>query len=299
VHETVLRDSSVLVMGGLSVFTCSLCIWQLYRYDWKLNLLKDRKKSISSPSVDISMGPVPCDLRVEDDPNGLIVVQLAGARLEVEAPVATLSPRTAPENLPPYIARLAGALSAGQQISNPSGRQLVAPLLRADGSRILAILGWIPASIPSPKPLVLPQQHDTVLRGVLRFTDTRKVLGVPGAATNANEKEGNFSFIDTHALAAHFGLSSKTGDVIDSVVELVEPYPSVSPSVSRESTASPWPITRQWEQLATASLAPPHTHLVYAATWAALTAFGAAATYFKARGGARGLRRSSTYRAKE
>ena len=54
------------------------------------------------------------------------------------------------------------------------------------------------------------------------------------------------------------------------------------------------PVTRQAAQLESASLAPPYTHLIYAATWGTLAVFGGLATLRRARGGlgrASGLRR--------
>ena len=50
-------DSAVLVYGALSSATAGLCLWQLYRYDWKLSILAERRALLQAPSVDISRGP--------------------------------------------------------------------------------------------------------------------------------------------------------------------------------------------------------------------------------------------------
>jgi cytochrome oxidase assembly protein ShyY1 len=286
-------DSQTIMMGTLSALTGCLCAWQLTRYQWKVDLLATRKAALTSAPLDLSRGPLVlegtgADRAGESSKGVLTPVQLEGVTLDPEyasSPVQ-LTPRTAPENLPPYLSRLTTA---------HAGRQVVVPLIRRDGSRVMGILGWVPSDIPVPSPLALP--HPTgVIQGVLRHTDTRKVLGVPGSGEEGG-KVGVYAFLDTQALARHFGLKEERGDVMDAVVELVAPFPpspppstSTSPSSSTPPlTLSPlWPVTRQWEQLHSASLAPPHTHLVYAATWFALAIFGGVSTYGRARGGGAG-----------
>ena len=202
-------------------------------------------------------------------------VKVEGATLC--GPVQQLSPRMAPEGLPPHLSRLFTA---------HAGRDLVAPLRRPDGTMLLAILGWVPADAPLP-PLPPPA---SVLTGVLRRTSEPSVWGVPqgsssggggGAdpATPPAAPSGVHAFLNTHTLAEACGLSAARGDIVDAVVEVVQDFPV------QGTPGNPWPVTRQRGQLESASLAPPYTHLVYAATWAALTVFGGLATLRRARGG--------------
>lgn len=257
-----------------------------------------RKAALSSTPLDLSKGPLALGLGPGVDREGesnkgvLTPVQLEGVTLDPEFasfPVQ-LTPRTAPENLPTFLSRLTTA---------HAGRQVAVPLVRRDGSRVVGILGWVPSDIPIPTPLSLPPSGEGVIQGVLRHTDTRKVLGVPGTGEEGGGGKagaGVYAFLDTQTLARHFGLKEERGDVMDAVVEVVAPFPTSPPFPAPSSAVGPplWPVTRQWEQLQSASLAPPHTHLVYAATWFTLALFGGFSTYgrMRARGGAgRGARK--------
>ena len=230
-------------------------------------------------------------------------VHVQGARLEAGARVLQLSPRTAPEGLPASLAR---------QTITHSGRQLVAPLLRKDGSRILAILGWVPSDVDLPSPACLPPgTSEADIAGVLRRTVEPGVWGVPSTSSSSassssassasppsSAEQGVYPFLNTAVLAEAYGMSASRGDVVDAALEVLAPFPEPTAAAppaagaSSSSSSSSWPVTRQREQLLSASLAPPYTHLIYAATWAALALYGGAATLrrMQARGG-RGVRR--------
>ena len=238
-------------------------------------------------------------------------VHLHGAALEAcPGPQLQLSPRSAPEGLPQHLER---------QTAARSGRQVVAPLRRADGTRVLAVLGWVPsdAALPSPARLPPAAPPGGALAGVLRRTVEPSVWGVAGTPSagassggssssdggssggsdGSSASQGVYPFLNTAALAEACGLSAARGDVVDAVLEVIVPFAEPPPraqaqaggaapqSAAAAAALPPWPVTRQLAQLETASLAPPYTHLIYAATWGTLAVFGGLATLRRARGG--------------
>ncbi len=265
--------------------------------------------TLSSPRRTLPLASLPADLPA------MRPVHLHGAALEAcPGPQLQLSPRSAPEGLPQHLER---------QTAARSGRQVVAPLRRADGTRVLAVLGWVPsdAALPSPARLPPAAPPGGALAGVLRRTVEPSVWGVAGTPSagassggssssdagssggsdGSSASQGVYPFLNTAALAEACGLSAARGDVVDAVLELIAPFPE--PPVPRAAAAAaaaaqgaplqqpppppaaPWPVTRQLAQLETASLAPPYTHLIYAATWGTLAVFGGLATLRRARGG--------------
>ena len=99
------------------------------------------------PSSNLS--PLPCAYRL---PPALTTsegayrrVRVSGGSFASNAPVAVLDPRVAPPGLPTYLLTSANA-----------GRQLVVPLTRRDGTRILALTGWVPSNVALPVGHVLP-----------------------------------------------------------------------------------------------------------------------------------------------
>ena len=216
-------------------------------------------------------------------------VHVSGAALDSGAPVLQLSPRTAPEGMPSHLTRLTVA---------HAGRQIVMPLRRSDGTRILAILGWVPSDVDLPAaPAAAIPAAPAPLLGVLRRTAEPSVWGITSSSSSSSSSssasspstpaaagaaqssaaQGVHAFLNTAVLAEACGMSAARGDVVDAALEVLAPFPA-------EAGPSPWPVTRQREQLETASLAPPYTHLIYAGTWATLAAFGGLATLRRLRG---------------
>ncbi len=201
-----------------------------------------------------------------------------GGSLE-PARAALLSPRVAPKSAPAWLTALSRA---------NAGHQVVMPLRRRDGTRVLAIVGWLPSDAEAPAAWAAA---GAPLAGVLRGSDA----GAGGAWDSAPAPAAapaalagpqlpplrelpTFSFINVPALCAACGLSGERGDVVGGVVEVLAPFPL------RGGAAGPWPITRQWEDLNTA-YATPATHLSYAATWCMLAAYGGFSTYVRWRRG--------------
>ncbi len=217
-----------------------------------------------------------------------------GGTLE-PARAVLLSPRVAPKSAPQWLTSLSHA---------NAGHQVVMPLRRRDGTAVLAIVGWLPSDAEAPAAwgggAAAPP-----LKGVLRGSDAGAGgawdAGAPppppGAAQGAAAAAAapppplrelpSFAFINVPALCAACGLSEARGDVTAGVVEAIAPFPA------RGGAGSPWPITRQWEDLNTA-YATPATHLSYAATWFMLAAYGGVSTalrWRRGRGGGGGARR--------
>jgi cytochrome oxidase assembly protein ShyY1 len=192
-----------------------------------------------------------------------------------------LSPRVAPKGAPAWLASLSHAAA---------GHQVVMPLVRRDGSAVLAIVGWLPADAEAPAEWARGSAR-APLRGVLRGSDAGAGGAWDGGAPAEPREAGPasllralpmFSFINVPALCAACGLRAERGDVTRAVLEVLAPFPARG--------EQPWPVTRQAEDLNTA-YATPATHLSYAATWAMLAAYGAVSTLLRwrrRRGGGRG-----------
>jgi cytochrome oxidase assembly protein ShyY1 len=285
--------AGTLFLGAVSAATGALGAWQIRRYFWKVDLLAARDEALAAPPLDASAGPFP--------PAGARAfsrVELRGAAPEPRGALV-VEPRVAPAALPP-------ALSA--RLVAHSGRALVVPLRRADGSRVLAVAGWVPADADAHAALgawaataARAAARGAPLAGVLRESETpgrwaaahagaavpaggapaagALAGGAPagGAPADAPAPLRSFAFVDVPAMAAAAGLSAARGDETNMLLELTAPMPAAD-------EASPWPVTRGDEDFR-AAFVKPWTHAVYATTWLSLCAYGAVATLARVRGG--------------
>lgn len=213
-------------------------------------------------------------------------VVVAGGSLARDVPVAVLTPRTPPPGLPGYLLTHANA-----------GRQLVAPLTRRDGTRVLLLAGFVPSDVALPAGHVLPtallapaasgspRPLAGLLQGVVRRSETPGQWGAVNSPGSGGMQGGElaggrpFSFIDVPALAAACGLNASCGDVTDVLIEVVAPFPPAPVAGGAKDAAAQaatWPVTRQAPQFT--SLITPSTHLIYAATWLTLATVGAVLT---------------------
>ena len=101
--------------------------------------------------------------------------------LEPESSVLLLSPRPVPSDLPAQLRRL-------QHLS--SGRQLVVPLRRADGSRILVLTGWVPADVALPAAHVLRRAGPSGSPASARITGVLRASEDPGMFAGLHSASG-------------------------------------------------------------------------------------------------------------
>jgi cytochrome oxidase assembly protein ShyY1 len=283
--------SGILLFGGLTAATGFLGVWQIQRFFWKSELISDRAGALSAPVVDMSAGARPTAARA------YARASVQNATPEISR-AAVIEPRVAPPDLPQSL--------VARQVAN-SGRCLVVPLRRSDGTRILALIGWVPADASTRDALAAFSARAAAavaFSGVVRESEDPGVwradhghpsgagavaattaaaaaaAAAPAAAPAADDDTAApaFTFIDIARIAAACGLDAGRGDVCDALIELVEPPPRA------DARGAPWPVTRGYAAFAEAST-PPSTHAIYAGTWLTLAAYGAAATLRRARGG--------------
>jgi surfeit locus 1 family protein len=269
-----MSNSTTALFSSLTLATACLGAWQVRRYFWKIDLLESRDASLHAPPVDVSRG-------------ALVVrpftrVTLRGATADA-ARLSTVEPRVAPAELPAPLAALTRA---------NAGRCVVLPLLRADGTRVLALAGWVPSDADAAAAAAawargVAAADAAPIEGVVRDSEKPGVWAVPhgGGATSGSARDAVFAHIDVRGLAAAAGLDAARGDEVDALVEVIRPFPD-------RAHGSPWPVTRQIAAMRDAYTAP-HTHLIYAGTWLTLAAYGAVTTAarFRGRGGVRSVER--------
>jgi cytochrome oxidase assembly protein ShyY1 len=276
--------STTALFSALSIGTGALGAWQIRRYFWKLNLLEERDASLRASPTDVSSGAL--SLRPFSR------VSLRGATADASN-LSTVEPRVAPADLPPSLAALTRA---------NAGRCVVVPLLRADGTRVLALAGWVPADADAAEAARawargLGGAAAPPVEGVVRDSEVPGVWAAAHGASGARSAGAPpsarvFSHIDVPALAAAAGLDASRGDGVRALVEVVRPFPEragAAAGAAPGAAAAPWPVTRQLPAMRDAYV-QPHTHLIYAGTWLALATYGAFATWRHVRG--RGVGRS-------
>ena len=113
---------------GVTVY---LGTWQTHRYFWKVDKIEERERSLSLEPVTIPPGQLSqADLASAQHRRVKVTGQF---ELDHECYVG---PRSAPKS--------AGAAPQGMATSGVTGHFAIAPLRRADGSRILVNRGWLP-----------------------------------------------------------------------------------------------------------------------------------------------------------
>ena len=267
-------SSTTALFGSLTLATACLGVWQVRRYFWKLDLLESRDASLRAEPVDVSRGALVA--------RSFSRVTLRGATADATR-IATVEPRVAPAEMPAPLAALTRA---------NAGRCIVMPLLRADGTRVLALAGWVPSDADADASAVawargLAAVDAVPIEGVVRDSETPGVWAVAhgGSATSGSDRDSVFAHIDVPGLAAVMGLDAARGDEVGAIIEVIRPFPD-------RARGSPWPVTRQLAAMRDAYVAP-HTHLIYAGTWLTLATYGALATAarFRGRSGVRSVER--------
>ena len=264
--------SGIILFSGLTAMTTALGVWQIQRFFWKRDLLLVRASSMSAPAVDLS--------RTKTSARAYVHATISGA-IPDTAKAALLEPRVAPPNMPPSL--------AARQVAN-GGRCLIVPLRRADGTSILALIGWLPsdanvdAALDAFAARFAGVDHKHVVSGVVResedpgrFKAEHKQRGGGMATTTTMSQKPSFSFIDVPAVAAACGFDAERGDEMSFLVEVI--YPPLA-----ADARMPWPVTRN-DAAFTETTTPPSTHAIYAGTWLTLAAYGLAATLQRVRGG--------------
>lgn len=254
-ESTFTRRVGAVLFSSICGGTACLCYWQVNRRQWKLALMEERSTALAA-------APQPLRALVPEVSAGLSDaaqykrVTLAG-EFDHTAQVL-VGPRSAPAG-----AGVGGGAPAGA--ANASGCDVVTPLQLADGSgRVLVNRGWVPReSVAS-----IEQPHGAVtIDGVLKHGEPRNKY-----ATN-DVANGRYIWLDLPTLA-----SETASDPL--LVVAVGSAEDGGGAAGGAKKPPRWPHARPVDSFMNFHVTPS-THAVYAATWAALSAAGAAITYLR------------------
>lgn len=248
-ESTTTRRIGAVLFSGCCGTTLWLFSWQVRRYQWKVDLIEER-------TVSLAAEPRPLNAIVSDVASGLPDDQQF-QRVVLEgtfdhAQQVLVGPRSAPAG-----AGVGGNAPAGA--ANQSGWDVLTPLARSDGSRVIVNRGWVPresiASVEQPT-------GAQVVSGVLKAGEARNKY-----ATN-DVANGRYVWVDLETLAAE----TQSAPLL--VVAVGEKGDGGKGKHQR------WPHARPVDAFMEFHV-KPMTHAVYAATWASLTVAGAAITYLR------------------
>ena len=182
-ESTNTRRLGALLFSSMTGTTCMLCYWQAQRYQWKVKLIEERQATLAA-------APRPLHELVPATSGGLPEEQqFQRVYLEGEfdhAGQALVGPRSAPAG-----AGVGGGAPAGA--ANQSGWDVLTPLTRPDGSRVLINRGWVPreavGSIEQPK-------------GVQQLSGVLKAGEKPNKYATNDVANGRYIWLDIDTLAA-------------------------------------------------------------------------------------------------
>ena len=240
---TTTRRIGAAVFSGIVGVTGCLTVWQMQRYTWKLQLIEDRKAALEGePQALRALIPELAVGTAEDLEYRRVVVEGTFDHSQQ----SLVGPRSAPPS--PH----KGAPGA----PNASGWDVLTPFVCADGSRVLVNRGWVPHEAVDA--LEQPSGHQRI-DGVLKRGERENKYAVNTPAA------GRYVWLDLPTLA----------DITDSAPVLIVASDSTAGGGGRPPAQ--WPRARPRSSFLEFYV-EPNTHLVYAATWASLTAAGALIT---------------------
>jgi len=244
------RRIGALLFSGICGGTACLCGWQLQRYQWKLQLIEERHIALASSSQPL--------LALVPQPGAGLPEDAEYQRVTVEgefdhARQVLLGPRSAPAGAGVGTGAPAGA-------ANTSGWDVLTPLRCADGVRVIVNRGWVPRE--AVEAVDQPTGPQTV-SGVLKAGEKINKFATNDAAM------GRYIWLDLPTIAEQTASSPLL------VVAAIEDTGDKShPQKKRWPHARPVDSFLQFHVM-------PDKHLVYAATWASLSAAGTLITYMR------------------
>ena len=235
-----MRRLGAVIFSGICGGTACLCAWQLRRYDWKVSKIEERTATLAAAAQPLrAIISNPAD-GLGDGAHEFERVILEGTFDHTQQ--VLVGPRSAPAG-----AGLNANVPAGA--AGASGWDVLAPLVCADGSRVLVNRGWVPRENIG---CVERPTGTQVVEGVLKAGEARNKY-----ATN-DVANGRYIWLDLPTLAAETGSSPLL------VV-------AVGEGAATADGKRRWPFPRPLDSFMTFHVMPM-THLVYAATWASLSA---------------------------
>ena len=260
------------VFGAIVGATLYLGAWQWERYGWKKALLVARLSALTVQPADISfasadsLAALASAAAADIDARLPMLVRVSG-ELDLTRGVL-LRPRAPPGGLPDRLRPSAGL----------AGAQLLAPLRLGSGGEALLLRGWWPlASAPSVGTGAGVERLSDVL-AVVRASE-RPSAWVP--FHHAPDK-GDFAWLDAPAMIRFMGIRAGRARAESANDDVEKPALFLEVIETPPTRRDKFPLARSID-----SLAIPHTtpltHLVYAATWLSLSAFGTAIAWLRFR----------------
>jgi surfeit locus 1 family protein len=251
-----LRLAGRVLFTGMGGITTGLTAWQLYKRGRKVEMIEER-------STRLALAPRELRELVADPAAGSSAAdEFARVACEGEfdhARQILLGPRSAP---PGSVKQPAGAPA-------PSGWEVVTPLACADGTRVLVNRGWVPRDAAD----AVEQPRGRVrLEGVLRQGEPRNRYAQNDAAAR------RYIWLDLAALAAEAGCAPLLVVAVapgaeDGAAAAGRGGAATAAAAAGRVAPAPRPLGSFLDFYVT-----PATHLVYAATWASLSAAAALIT---------------------
>jgi len=251
----------IVFFSSLCVGTSCLGVWQLQRYDWKVNLIETLKKRSQEPAIDFT----------DKNSNNLIddVEEYRSRRIKISGVFdhdneIQVGLRAAP-------AGLFGPAAQGMA-SNPQGYYIVTPLLLDDGNIVFVNRGWVPKNMKTwERPT-----GKVSLEALVSDTEPGSSFSPPN-----DMKNRKFIWLEKSALLKSLGSSAV---ISPAAVEhfLQQPNFVIADEINETTNKTQGPFPKL-PSIINQHYAQPITHLMYAVTWFSLTTIGGYMTYLRFR----------------
>mmetsp|Transcript_4285 Transcript_4285/g.8429 ORF Transcript_4285/g.8429 Transcript_4285/m.8429 type:complete len:373 (+) Transcript_4285:1446-2564(+) len=227
-----------------SAITLGLGSWQLYRYQWKKELIEERKLRMESP---VTHDEARMHLLAQEyQPVSMDGSYISGRQMLV-------GPRSAPASISPKVVHWGGSM----------GWYVVTPFITTDSTLVLVNRGWIPCRVE--KVIDEPAKGLTTIMALVRQDDQGNRF------TPANKPQANEWYSIRREQMAQHVIPDHSDPVL--VVDLVRASEEAdSNPTTGTATGIPdqeFPMTKNLDDYLTFYVMPS-THLIYAANWFAM-----------------------------
>ncbi|CAI5711742.1 unnamed protein product [Hyaloperonospora brassicae] len=231
------RYAGMAVFGAVTATTAYLGTWQVERYYWKMDLIKERSKELSESVIEL-----PKNATASDDTDDIEYRQLRVEGRYKPGSTIYLYPRSAPADPNDSVATV------------KSGGYIYSLLERENGTPVIVNRGWLPRELLDAH-MARDKKEDDVnvsFIGVLRHEEVRNRF------TPDNDPEHrHFFYVDQRELADAMGVTSTDLPVMVDALAVED--------ASSEATLDK-PVQKSLASYLEFYMTP-EKHIGYAATW--------------------------------
>ena len=249
-NNSTKRNVGILLFSSVCILAGGLGVWQMQRYNWKIQLIEETKEKLQG-------NPVVLDNFKSQNELYEYMTKAVGHRIIVEGVYdhekeILLGPRSAPTDL------LTNGSAQGLAL-NPQGYFIITPLKRTDGTTVFINRGWVSMKSQSWR----------------RPISQTKIQAVVSSCEPSN----TFSPINNTKINKLIWLEE---DALLKITELIHAKPVVVlEEINNENDGDaavnpPFPRSSVYSSNHHVT---PLTHLAYAATWFSLSFLGSILTY--------------------